>query len=271
MPLINEKRRITDDLGREFEYPFPPQRVVSLCPSITETLLALGAPVVGRTRYCIHPADQVKGIPDVGGTKKLRFEDIDALKPDLIIAEKEENTREDVARLEKHYPVYVCDVVDIDSALKMIGALGRLCGADQQATAMESEISLKFKQIEKSGQPLRVAYLIWRKPWMAVGNNTYIDNVLSRCGLTNVYAGRDSRYPEINPEDMLSAGIDLLLLSSEPYPFDDKHLAECRDLLPDADVRLVDGEMFSWYGSHMLAAADYLQDFVEQLAHNPRP
>lgn len=263
-------QKVTDDLGRVLEYAYPPQRIVSLCPSITETLLelGLGEQVVGRTRYCIHPADSVEEIKHVGGTKRPRLDDINALRPDLIIAEKEENRREDVDKLEQDWPVYVCDVVDITSALKMTRDLGMLCGVAQHGDELAQKISRKFIQLSRLKTPLKTGYLIWRKPWMAAGADTYIDDVLRRCGFINVFAGFQGRYPELTVEDIQKAGIDLLMLSSEPYPFVDKHLEECSQLLPDADIRLVDGEAFSWYGAHMLQAADYLQTLIGQLNAN---
>jgi ABC-type Fe3+-hydroxamate transport system substrate-binding protein len=188
--------RITKDaLGRQVKVPATPRRIVSLCPSQTETLLELGASVIGRTRYCIHPSAQVSGITEVGGTKQVQWPTLEALQPDLIIAEKEENRREDVEQMAGRWPVYVTDVRDIDGALGMIQSLGELAGHAAQARAMQAAILGKWSRLQPTNAPLRVAYLIWRKPWMAAGPDTYINTVLRRCGLRNVFADATARYP----------------------------------------------------------------------------
>ena len=262
------QQQITDDLGRTVRYESPPRRIISLCPSITETLLELGMDgrVVGRTRYCIHPANKRMGVQRIGGTKKLQFDEIDALEPDLIIAEREENNREDIERLEKKYPVYVADVVDFSSALRMLGRLGALCGEPLAAEQLNEKILLKFNDLEKLKGLRRCAYLIWRKPWMAAGQGTYINSILKKCGLDNYFADRPSRYPVLSVQDLQHSEIDLILLSSEPYPFHERHMDEIRVLQPRAEILLVDGEMFSWYGARMLRAADYLNELTESLA-----
>lgn len=271
MPRSHAERLITsDDLGRSVSLPFPPQRIVSLCPSQTETLLALGLSreVVGRTRYCIHPATQVSAITEVGGTKQLRLDAIRALQPDVVIAEKEENRREDVTALEAEWPVYVTDVRGFDSALRMIRGLGRVCSRTQEGESLAARIEQRWQQLRPLNPPLRVAYLIWRKPWMAAGGDTYINDVLAHCGLDNVFAGHAGRYPETTPEEIQALAPDVVLLSSEPYPFKDEHLREFASCLPPGNqskVLLVDGEAFSWYGARMLPAADVLQTIVEQL------
>lgn len=242
-----------------------PRRLISLCPSQTETLLALGAPVVGRTRYCVHPADQIATLPTVGGTKKLDFDAVATLQPDLIIAEKEENRREDVETLAERWPVFVTDVRDHASALRMVRSLGSLCGREPAASQLAADIERRWAVIPRLRQPRRVLYLIWRKPWMAAGGDTYIQSVLDRLGFINVAAELPGRYPELSAAQLRDLQPELILLSSEPYPFAQKHLAEMQALAA-TPARLVDGEMFSWYGVRMLEAADYLADFVSALS-----
>lgn len=257
----------SDDLGRRVELSFPPQRIISLCPSQTETLLALGLGqrVVGRTRYCIHPAAQVSVITEVGGTKQIKLAEIAALKPDLIIAEKEENRRGDVAALAQNFPVYVTDVRDVDSALRMIHSFGKLCAVESPAESLANRIEQRWQRLKPLPQSKNVAYLIWRKPWMVAGNDNYIDDVLKRCGLRNVFADHPCRYPEITLGEIVAWSPDVVLLSSEPYPFTDEHLVEFAARLPRSKVLLVDGEIFSWYGARMLKAADGLQDLIHKL------
>ena len=250
-------------LGRDVIVPTQPQRIVSLCPSITETLFAIGLEdqLVGLTRYCLHPEGKVASKAKVGGTKKLNFDVIEALQPDLIIAEKEENRREDVELLAKRWPVYVTEIRDIPAAHTMVLRLGEVCGRRDQAKKLSDDIENAWQKLRRLGKPLRVAYLIWRKPWMAAGSDTYIDAVLQRLGLDNVFAGR-GRYPEFTNADLIREKPDLLLLSSEPFPFAEKHIRELEMVLPHSDIRLVDGEAFSWYGSHMLPAARYLDKLL---------
>ena len=257
----------SDDLGRDVRVPVRPQRIVSLCPSQTETLLELGAGerLVGRTRYCIHPEPTVIRITEVGGTKQLRVPAIEQLKPDLVIAEKEENRREDVELLAARWPVFVTDVRDIASGLRMISTLGRLCGCETAATGLIKKISTRWRSLKALPKPRSTAYLIWRKPWMAAGADTYIHDVLTRCGLVNVFAQSAARYPETTMKKLAVLSPELVLLSTEPYPFKEKHRGEFAKALPQSKVLLVDGEAFSWYGARMLKSADVLQGIIDSL------
>lgn len=255
---------VVDHLGREVDVPDLPQRIVSLCPSQTETLfdLGVGDRVVGVTNWCIHP-EAAKSKARVGGTKKVNYRKIHELKPDLIIAEKEEQTPEMIAELEQHYPVYITDVTTLDAALTMIADLGMLVGEADRAVDLCLAIDSRWRALPTVAAPLRVAYLIWQDPIMAVGSVTYIHDVLTHLGFANVFAARtDSRYPSLTPEALAEASPDFILLSSEPYSFAEQHLDYYRSLCPQAQVQLVDGEMFSWYGSRMLPAADYLEQLI---------
>lgn len=253
-------------LGREVRLPGPPQRIVSLCPSITETLFALGLDdqIAGLTRYCLHPEDRVGDKTRVGGTKRLKFDVIEQSRPDLIIAEKEENNREDVERLARSWPVYVTQVQDIPAAFDMVHRLGELCSRQAQAEGLIRNIDDAWQKLPCLSEPLSVAYLIWRKPWMAAGSDTFIDSVMQRLGFSNVFAG-SSRYPEFSLQQLQEKQPRLVLLSSEPYPFKGRHQADLEMALPGAEVMLVDGEAFSWYGSHMLGAARYLERLLRLL------
>ena len=246
--------------------PYLPQRIVSLVPSQTELLfdLGLGERVVGVTKFCIHPARAVGCVTKVGGTKQFRFDVIDRLQPDLILGNKEENYREGIERLAAQYPVWISDIYTLADALAMINAVGALTGAEAKAMSLTETIYTAFAEVSP-GRPVRVAYFIWRNPWMVAGSNTFIDAMLNHCGFTNVF-GHLPRYPEVTEAQLREALPDSLLLSSEPYPFAEKHREELQGMCPGAKVRLVDGELFSWYGSRLLHTPPYLRSLVQEIA-----
>lgn len=247
----------------------PPERIVSLCPSQTETLIAfgLGTRVVGRTRFCIHPAEAVRDIRSVGGTKEIKMDRLASLQPDLIIGEKEENTPEMIAELEARFPVYVTDVKDENSALRMIRDLGAICGLPEKGEKMATAAAESLAQVRPLPSPESCVYLIWQDPIMVVGAETYIQSVLVRCGFDNLALPLAGRYPTLTRDQLRAMGPRHILLSSEPFPFSEKHIAEYQALVPGANVRLVDGEAFSWYGVRMLEIADAMNAFLAQIAH----
>jgi iron complex transport system substrate-binding protein len=250
----------TDQIGRTVALPAQPQRIISLCPSLTETLLhfGLGERIVGRTHFCIHPAETVAAIPAVGGTKNLKEDRVLALQPDLVICEKEENTREMVAWLESRFPTYVTDVRDIPGALDMVRRLGTITGCPAEGEALATQVEAAFAGLPSFAGAPSVLYFIWRKPWMVAGQDTYIDALLQRLGLRNLAASFEGRYPALELEQLAGLSPDYVWLSSEPFPFKKQHIAELRGIFPGAEIRLVDGEMFSWYGSRMLAVPGYV-------------
>lgn len=212
-------RQYSDQLGSKFRLKGKPKRIISLVPSITEYLIDLGAQVIGRTKFCIHPQDQVEGIEIVGGTKKFRFDTIEKLNPDLIIGNKEENYREGIEYLKASFPVWMSDVNSIEQSLSMMKMLGDILGLMDQAEILQGKIQNKWEEI-RGGASGTMAYLIWRDPWMGAGTNTYIHSVLDHLGYENVIL--KSRYPEINLKELLMKKPDLLFLSSEPFPFKKK-------------------------------------------------
>lgn len=252
-------RTHTDQMHRTVEVPSHPQRIISLVPSQTELLydLGLGERVVGITKFCVHPETWFKTKHRVGGTKKVDMEKIRALKPDLIIGNKEENERRDIQELEKEFPVWMSDVRDLGTAFGMIARVGELTNCFPIANDLGNTIAAGFMTLEPLATPLTAAYLIWREPFMVAGHGTFVNDMLKRCGLINVFDEGDARYPEISAKDLEDAGPELVLLSSEPYPFQRKHIEEFKEILPDARIMLVDGEMFSWYGSRLLKAPAY--------------
>jgi ABC-type Fe3+-hydroxamate transport system substrate-binding protein len=247
-------------------YYYPQQRIVSLVPSQTELLhyLGLEAETVGITKFCIHPQHWFAAKARVGGTKTVNITAVEALHPTLIIANKEENVKEQVEALAKKFPVWLTDVNTLEDALQMITDIGQLTDTAAQARDLVDEISTRFSALqEQQRNPLKTAYLIWRKPWMAAGGGTFIQDMLTRSGLVNVLEDI-TRYPEVTTGQLADAGCELLLLSSEPYPFKQQHIDELQHALPGTKILLVDGEMFSWYGSRLLLAPNYFLQLNEQ-------
>ena len=243
----------------------PPRRIVSLVPSQTELLADLGldAEVVGVTRFCVHPSGWKASKQIVGGTKNVRVDRVEALRPDLVLANKEENVREQVEAIRAFAPVEVTDVATVEDALAMIRRVGALVGRAARADELAEEIARGFGQLG-AAEPLRAAYLIWRDPYMSVGGDTFIADMMRRAGLINVFGDR-TRYPTVTPDDLRQAGAEVVLLSSEPYPFQEEHVAELEAAVPGVRVQLVDGEPFSWYGSRMRLAPPYLAALRRQL------
>lgn len=244
----------------------PPSRIVTLVPSQTELLydLGLSEQVVGITKFCVHPQEWFKTKTRIGGTKTLNIAKIKALQPDLILANKEENVREQVEELAKDFPVWVSDVNTLEDAYAMIKAIGALTGKRPEAERLTAGIQKEFNTLQSATAKLRTAYLIWKDPFMTVGGDTLINDMIVKAGFENVFANKQ-RYPVISIDDLRIADCQLLLLSSEPYPFRQKHIDELQQHLPDTKIVLVDGEMFSWYGSRLLQAPAYFQCLQERL------
>ncbi|WP_313503518.1 helical backbone metal receptor [Kaistella carnis] len=240
-------------------------RIVSLVPSITETLFDFDLTadeVVGRTKFCIHPANLVKNVQIIGGTKTLNIEKIKSLNPDLIIANKEENEKLQVEELMTDFKVWVTDISTIEDNHQFISDLGTLLNKKELAQSLNERIAHIFT-IKKNPLPQKVAYLIWKNPYMTVGNDTFINEVLENIGGENLFKDR-KRYPEVTVEELKNA--DQVFLSSEPFPFQQKHIDELQKELPDKQMILVDGEAFSWFGTHLLQVEDYLRELSKKLA-----
>jgi len=232
--------------------PVKPKTIVSLVPSLTELLfdLGLGDRVVGRTRFCTHPKEMIQDVPVVGGTKNPRLDKIRDLKPDLIIANREENRQVDVEDIETDFDVMVTEIGTIDEALFAIHDIGYTCGVQDRAKNLIHDIQLEMEQVPDE-PPVSAAYFIWRDPWMTVGSDTYIHSVLSHWNYDNVYAGQ-LRYPTTTLHELSLKKPKIIFLSSEPYPFKEKHIKEVGDVCGSSNIVLVNGEWFSWYGSRML-------------------
>lgn len=254
----------TDMVGRSFTLKLPVNRIISLVPSQTEFLYAIGLEdkIAGQTVFCVNPPDAYKKSFKVGGTKKVKYDKIAECRPDLIICNKEENTEEIVEKLARDYPVWVSDIKNTDDAFVMMSELGKLLGAEKKST----ELIEKIKSSLKSSRKIHIydaVYLIWRKPYMAAGADTFVSHMMKRAGFINMIHAK--RYPELSEEDLITLNPPLVLLSSEPYPFNEKHAGELKKLLPGSKIICVDGEMFSWYGSHLLNSQNYFNELQRQL------
>ncbi len=258
-------RPLLDHLGRAVTVPDAPQRIVSLVPSQTELLfdLGVGARVVGVTKFCIHPKAARKTVAVIGGTKQFDFEKIAALNPDLILGNKEENYAAGIELLAADYPVWLSDIVTLSDAQRMIRDVGVLVNAEAKAAVLDAEIATGFDTLSATSGP-RVLYLIWRGPWMGAGAGTFIHEMLTAGGFRNVLTDRP-RYPELAVGDFAALRPEVVLLSSEPYPFREKHLREIAALCPGARVELVDGEPFSWYGSRLRHTPAYLRALRQRI------
>lgn len=262
----------TDQTGRTISLTKTPRRIISLVPSQTELLFDLGLAdeVVGITKFCVHPSEWFRTKTRVGGTKQLKMDIIQQLEPDLIIANKEENVKEQIEELstgptgEKHYPVWISDVNNLEDAYEMIEQIGLITGKEEVAKAMVLRIKENFASLTIHHSPFTCCYLIWQNPYMTIGGDTFIHSMLQAAGFTNIYANK-TRYPELTISDLQTANCQLLLLSSEPYPFKQKNIDELQKHLPNTRILLVDGEMFSWYGSRLLQAPGYFQKLGKQM------
>jgi ABC-type Fe3+-hydroxamate transport system substrate-binding protein len=249
--------KVIDQASCEVTFPFPPQNIVSLVPSQTELLfdLALDTRVRGITKFCVHPIQWLNTKTVIGGTKNFWFDVIDEIKPDLIIGNKEENYKEGILKLREKYPVWISDIVSLDDSLRAIDSIGGITDTRSKATDVINQIKNSFSQLKKF-ESRSVLYMIWRNPWMAVGNNTFIHAMLSAMGLKNCLEDK-SRYPVVEIAEIKALSPDIIFLSSEPFPFQEKHIEELQQVCPQTRIMLVDGEMFSWYGSRLIYAPAY--------------
>lgn len=259
---------LIDQLQRKLILNTTPKRIISLVPSQTELLCDMGLEdcIVGVTKFCIHPKHLKQNKTIVGGTKTIKADKIKALQPDIILCNKEENTKEIVEACEAITTVHVSDIFSISDCLELIHQYGQLFNKQTIAQQIVNKINVNLKKFQayiKNKPILNVAYFIWRSPWMIAGNKTFINHLLEINQFKNVFSD-SSRYPEIQLET-LPENLDVILLSSEPYPFKEQHMQEVLEHTPNAKAILVDGEYFSWYGSRLIKAFDYFKIFRESL------
>jgi ABC-type Fe3+-hydroxamate transport system substrate-binding protein len=255
----------TDQIGNVITLHATPVRIVSLVPSQTELLFDLGleGSIVGITKFCVYPYHLKSTKTIIGGTKKVHVEKIRLLKPDIIIANKEENTEEIVAQMQDIAPVWVSNVITVQDSLDMISEFGKIFSVRTAARQWMDKINYahaEFKQFMQDVPWQRAAYLIWKEPYMVAGNNTFINEMIKLNHFSNIYEGREGRYPEVIVQKMRIQGDpEVVLLSSEPYPFKDEDAFELGRHTHHAKTVFVDGEMFSWYGSRMVKAFAYFK------------
>ncbi|MCX7744578.1 MAG: helical backbone metal receptor [Flavobacteriales bacterium] len=257
-----------DQMNFLISVPDTLQRIVSLVPSQTEFLCDLGLEknIVGITKFCIHPSSCYQTKIRVGGTKDFSLETIRLLNPDIIIANKEENDEEQILKLKSIYPVWISDVRSLAHAEDMMRRLGEVFHREEKAQEIIKKIQHNFLKIQPLNQPLRTTYFIWRKPYMSVNKDTFIHDMLQRIGFENCFANSRARYPKITEAMLKEANPEVILLSSEPYPFKEKHFEEIHAVCPKARIFLVNGEMFSWYGSRLIQSPAYFQKLIKKLA-----
>lgn len=256
----------TDQTGRTIHLRDYPKRIISTVPSQTELLydLGLGDHVVGITAYCVHPKGWLQEKTIIGGTKNLNAKLIRELKPDLILANKEENVKEQIEKLAQDIPVWLSDAESFDEGVDMIRQVGALCGKAKAAESLADTIEQKRKEIPPT-PPLRTLYFIWKEPYMLAGTSTYIGKLTELSGLQNIAPQNDQRYPQIAFDQLQTLDPQLILLTSEPYSFTTQDAHTLAELFPNALIKIVDGEMFSWYGSRMLLAMEYLRKLSEEI------
>lgn len=242
-------------------------RIICLVPSLTELLYELGLDdqVVGITKFCVHPPEWFKNKQRVGGTKNVNLKTTVDLNPDLIIANKEENVKEQVETLAQSCDVLLTDINDLQGVLEAIWEIGRITGKKKKATFLISKIRKKFDKLSASvvsKKKKSAAYFIWKDPYMVAAGDTFINEMMGYCGFENIFSHLE-RYPAVALSELQNMNCDVILLSSEPYPFNQSHKEMFQSIFHGKEILLVDGEMFSWYGSRLLKSADYFNGFLE--------
>jgi iron complex transport system substrate-binding protein len=255
---------VEDQMQRSIEFKGVPRRIVSLVPSLTELIVDLGLEedLVGITKFCVHPSYLRNKKIVVGGTKSVKLERIQALNPDIILCNKEENTKDMIRQLEKIAPVHVSDIYTMMDALELIALYAAIFSVEYEAKSLLDNIlneDDKFKNwLRKEGRTKKVAYFIWKNPFMVAGSNTFINSMLYEAGFENVFAEYE-RYPEIELQDKVLKNADCIFLSSEPFPFKTEDMEFIKEKFPTKEVKIVDGELFSWYGSRLRHSFDYFK------------
>ena len=252
-----------DQLNREVQLHQPPKRIVSLVPSQTELLVDLGLSdyIVGLTKFCVHPKQLIKQKTLVGGTKNINYSKVKALNPDIILCNKEENSLEIIGALEGVAPIHISDIYSVEDCYELIHMYGSIFNVELKADQLVNSIEDERKAFHLNNlQPQKKAtYFIWKNPWMVAASNTFINAMLKEAGYINVFE-KEERYPEITLKHSKLLEADVIMLSSEPFPFAEKHINELAIQFPSKEIKIVDGELFSWYGSRLLKSYQYFKD-----------
>ncbi|WP_439153236.1 ABC transporter substrate-binding protein [Winogradskyella sp.] len=256
-----------DQLNRKLQLNKTPKRIVSLVPSQTELLYDLGLEdvIVGITKFCVHPKHLKKTKTIVGGTKQIKFQKIKNLQPDIILCNKEENTKELIEILQPIAPIHISDIYTVEDCYKLIRMYGELFEVESEASSIILKIKQERKQfinkIKGFAKPV-VAYFIWKNPWMVAASNTFINSMITEAGFTNGFKS-DRRYPEVELNDPRFKEIDRIFLSSEPFPFKTESIEELKLKFPKSSIEIVDGELFSWYGSRLIESYRYFEKLYQ--------
>lgn len=255
----------TDQLNNAIELKSFPKRIISIVPSQSELLWDLGLreELIGITKFCIHPKELHQVVTHIGGTKTLNIDKIRLLKPDVIIGNKEENDQAQIEALQKEFKVWMSDIYTLDDSLSMIEGIGELVNKKEEAKKLTTLINTSFEKLKYHHQT--VLYFIWKKPYMVAGRATFIGHLLEKIGLKNSITEINSRYPTLSLDDIINLNPELIFLSSEPYPFKEIHIKELQKQLPHARILIVDGELFSWYGSRLTHSVTYFNELIETL------
>ena len=240
-------------------------KIISLVPSITETLfyLGLGDKIVGITKWCKYPETEVKKKTKIGGVIGINIEKIKNLKPDLIFAVKEENDKNEIEKLSEFTNVYVDEIINLKDAFQQIINIGKLTETEKKSKKLVNNIKLDFTEISNFNN-LKCAYLVWNNPLMLVGGNTFINSILESCNFKNVFDDKIS-YPKITINEINKKNPDIIFLCSEPFEFKEKHKIDFKEKFPNKNILLVDGEIFTWYGSHLLKTKEYCEKIKKML------
>ena len=258
-------KSFTDQIGISHTFESVPKRIVSLVPSQTELLVDLGLEdaLVGITKFCVHPVYLKSTKTIVGGTKNIKFDKIKELNPDIIICNKEENTKEIVEELSQICPVWVTDIYTIEDNNQMIRDFGEIFNKRTDAQKWIDKINFVYHDFQNfiQNKPIKkAAYFIWASPYMVAGNTTFINEMLKLNRFQNIYESKEARYPEVELKKIrLEGDPDYVFLSSEPFPFRDEQAFEIGRFTHHAITVFVDGEMFSWYGSRLVKAFSYVK------------
>lgn len=252
-----------DQLKRKIQINRIPRRIISLVPSQTELLVDLGleSSIVGVTKFCVHPKHLKMSKAVVGGTKQINIEKIKALQPDIILCNKEENTEEIIKSLEDIAPIHVSDIYNLEDCFELIKMYAAIFDVEDNALDLISNIQIEqeaYKLQFQNTDNLKVAYFIWKDPWMVAASDNFIDVMIKEAGFINAFES-EKRYPEIDLNNSNLAEADLIFLSSEPFPFKEEHVLELQSQFPEKTIKIVDGEMFSWYGSRLLKSYSYFK------------
>ena len=246
-----------------------PKRIISLVPSISALLhyLQLDQETIGITKFCTIPETWKQRKAIIGGTKNINIEKVRTLNPDLIICNREENLKPQIELLAADFPIWLTDVKNLEDNNQMISDIGKLTGKERESIMLIQQIKNSFLEDRNRPRKHRAAYLIWKEPFMTVGGDTFINDMMERAGFDNIFNYK-SRYPVIELNDIINHECEILLLSDEPYPFNNDHLNELKKMLPNIDIHLVNGIFFSWYGSEILHSAEYFKEIYNKIHIN---